>query len=219
VDCRILIAAKRSESVTLTLERVVFPLAHFTLEVSFATSGAATALYGPSGAGKTTILELIAGLRRPTSGRIVLDGQPLDDVPARQRRVGYVTQDDTLFPHLSVRHNLLYGARRDSGEGEGLERVAAVLEIAHLLDRDTHRLSGGEKKRVALARALLSGPKILLLDEPLAGVDVELRNRVLEYLVRVREEFPIPLVYVTHEIEEATTLCDQVVRIDRGRVV
>lgn len=198
---------------TLTLERVTLPLAHFTLDVSFATNGVSTALYGPSGAGKTTILELIAGLRRPASGEIYLDGERLVDRPARERRVGYVTQDDTLFPHLSVRSNVLYGATGS------LDHVASVLEITHLLDRGVKHLSGGERKRVALARALLSEPKILLLDEPLAGVDTELRKRVLDYLVRVRQEFPIPIVYVTHEIEEAMTLCDEVVRIDRGRVV
>jgi molybdate transport system ATP-binding protein len=198
---------------TLTLEQVTLPLAHFTLDVSFVTTGASTALYGPSGAGKTTILELIAGLRQPSSGEIFLDGEPLVRRPARQRHVGYVTQDDTLFPHLSVRNNVLYGATNS------LDRVASVLEITHLLDRGIRHLSGGERKRVALARALVSAPRILLLDEPLTGVDTELRRRVLDYLVRVREEFPIPIVYVTHEIEEAMTLCDEVVRIDRGRVV
>lgn len=197
---------------TLTLERVTLPLAHFTLDVSFTTNGASTALYGPSGSGKTTILELIAGLRKPATGEIFLDGKPLRDVPPRARRVGYVTQDDTLFPHMSVRANVRYG-------GSEIDHVAEVLEIAHLLDRGVKHLSGGERKRVALARALLSNPKILLLDEPLTGVHTELRKRVLDYLIRVREEFPIPIIYVTHEIQEATTLCDEVVRIDRGRVV
>ena len=198
---------------TLELRRVTLPLAHFDLDVSFVTNGASTALYGPSGAGKTTILELIAGLRKPASGEIFLDGQPLTGLPARERRVGYVTQDDTLFPHLSVRRNVLYGAT------ESIDHVASVLEISQLLERGVRHLSGGERKRVALARALLSNPRILLLDEPLAGVDPDLRKRVLDYLVRVREEFPIPIVYVTHEIEEAKILCDELVRIDRGTVV
>lgn len=197
---------------TLTLENVTLPLAHFTLDVSFATNGASTALWGPSGSGKTTILELIAGLRKPETGQIFLDGEPLRDVPPRHRGVGYVTQDDTLFPHLSVRANVRYGGHEN-------DRVTEVLEIAHLLDRGVKHLSGGERKRVALARALLSNPKILLLDEPLTGVDTELRKRVLDYLIRVREEFPIPIIYVTHEIQEAKILCDEVVRIDRGRVV
>jgi molybdate transport system ATP-binding protein len=199
--------------VTLSLEGVTLPLADFTLDVSFRTNGSSTALYGPSGAGKTTVLELIAGLRRPAAGEILLNGQSLVGLPPRERRVGYVTQDDTLFPHLSVRRNVLYGAT------DSLDRVAEVLEITHLLDRGIGRLSGGERKRVALARALMSDPKILLLDEPLAGVDSELRRKVLDYLVRVRKEFPIPIVYVTHELDEAMTLCDEVVRIARGRVL
>ena len=199
---------------TLALDKVTLPLPAFTLDVSFATKGTATALYGPSGAGKTTILELIAGLREPATGSITLDGELLSGRPPRERRVGYVTQDDTLFPHLSVRHNVMYGAR--NGE---LEHVAAVLEIAKIMDRGVRNLSGGEKKRVALARALLSGPRLLLLDEPLAELDVELRHRVLDYLVRVRREFPIPLVYVTHQMDEAKVLCEEIIRIERGRVV
>jgi molybdate transport system ATP-binding protein len=200
--------------VTLALDNVTLPLAAFRLDVSFTTRGTATALFGPSGAGKTTILELIAGLRQPAAGRITLDGQLISALPPQARRVGYVTQDDTLFPHLSARRNVTYGARNGD-----LEHVAAVLEIAHLLDRGVRNLSGGEKKRVALARALLSHPRLLLLDEPLAEIDVEMRRRVLDYLIRVRQEFPIPLVYVTHQMEEATTLCDEVIRIERGRVV
>lgn len=209
---------------TLTVERIVMPLAHFTLDVSFATTGVATALYGPSGAGKTTILEIIAGLRRPRAGRIVLGQRVLFDatereaVPSRHRHVGYVPQDDSLFPHLSVRNNILYGSRARRTEANDLERVAAVLEIDHLVGRGVSNLSGGERKRVSLARALLSGPEILLLDEPLAGTDAPLRKRVLEYLVRVREVFPIPLILVTHDLEEASALCEQIVLIEQGRV-
>ncbi|HEX6178580.1 MAG TPA: ATP-binding cassette domain-containing protein [Thermoanaerobaculia bacterium] len=199
---------------TLSLDRVMLPLANFTLDVSFTTTGTATALYGPSGAGKTTVLELIAGLRRPQSGTISFDGEPLSNVPVQQRRIGYVTQDDTLFPHLSVRHNIEYGARNGS-----LDRVASVLDISGLLDRSVRNLSGGEKKRVALARALMSEPRLLLLDEPLAEVDTDLRARILDYLVRVRHDFPIPLVYVTHAVEEARALCDEIVAMERGRVL
>ena len=197
----------------LKLDRVVVPLAEFTLDVSFETSASATALYGPSGAGKTTILELIAGLRRPTSGAISLDGETLSAMPARDRRIGYVTQDDTLFPHLSVRRNIEYGAR--NGE---LDRVASVLDINALLDRGVLNLSGGEKKRVALARALMSNPRLLLLDEPLAEVDTDLRQRILEYLLRVREDFPVPIVYVTHSIDEARAVCDEAIFVKRGQV-
>ena len=199
---------------TLRIEGVVLPLAHYTLEASVEMAKKATALYGPSGSGKTSLLEVIAGLRRITAGRVILDGRDLTNLPARERRIGYVPQDDALFPHLSVRRNILYGANGD----EDLGRIAAVLEIGHLLDRRTVNLSGGERKRVALARALLSRPALLLLDEPLSGVDVDLRNRVLDYLLRIREEFPIPLVYVTHDLAEAARICDEVVVLERGRI-
>ena len=200
---------------TLRIEEVVLPLAHFTLEANVAMAKKATALYGPSGSGKTSLLEVIAGLRPAARGRVILDDRDLTKLPARERRVGYVPQDDALFPHMSVRHNILYGANGD----EALARTASVLEISHLLDRRTVNLSGGERKRVALARALLSSPELLLLDEPLSGVDVELRKRVLEYLLRIREEFPIPMVYVTHDLEEANRICDEIVHMDLGRIV
>src|SRR5687768_10092443 len=131
-------------------------------------------------------------------------------VPPRERRVGYVPQDDALFPHLSVRGNISYGATDGTDPSHGID----VLEIAAILDRGVTRLSGGERKRVALARALLSRPQVLLLDEPLAGVDVELRTRVLAYLVRVRDEFPIPMVYVTHQREEANAICEEMVVLE-----
>ncbi len=201
---------------TVILREITLPLAHFTLEASVELRASATALYGPSGAGKTSLLEVIAGLRRPASGTVILNGRDVTRVPPRDRHVGYVPQDDALFPHMSVRRNILYGG---CDARFPLERVVGVLEIEHLLGRGVTKLSGGERKRIALARALLSGPEILLLDEPLAGVDVDLRNRVLEYLVRVREEFPIPLIYVTHELEEARRVCEEVVMMDHGRVV
>jgi molybdate transport system ATP-binding protein len=202
--------------VTVILRDVTLPLAHFTLEVSVEMRATATALYGPSGAGKTSLLEVIAGLRQITSGTVVLNGRDVTHLPPQQRHVGYVPQDDALFPHMSVRRNILYGG---NDARFTMERVVGVLEIGHLLDRGIVALSGGERKRVALARALLSGPEILLLDEPLAGVDIELRNRVLEYLVRVREEFPIPLIYVTHELEEAKRICDETVVMNQGKVI
>lgn len=205
---------------TLVLRDVTLPLAHFTLEVSLELNGSATALYGPSGSGKTSLLEVIAGLRRPKGGMVVLNGRVVFDgrldVPPRHRRVGYVPQDDALFPHMSVRRNILYGAR---SRDESLERVAHVLEIEPLLERGIPNLSGGERKRIALARALLTDPEILLLDEPLSGLDLDLRTRVLEYLVRVRDEFPVPLLYVTHQIEEAAAVCEELVRMERGRIV
>ena len=126
----------------------------------------------------------------------------------------YVPQDDALFPHLSVRQNVFYGARG----AENADDVIDVLEIGTLLDRGVQNLSGGERKRVALARALLTRPALLLLDEPLAGVDLALRDRVLEYLVRVRDEFPVPTIYVTHHMQEVEAICDEIVVLERGRV-
>jgi molybdate transport system ATP-binding protein len=203
---------------SVVIRDLFLPLAHFSLEVSATIGARTTALYGPSGSGKTSLLEAIAGLRSPLRGQIALNGRAVFDaggvwVPPRGRRLGYVPQDDALFPHLSVRQNIFYASRRHDAP------VPAVLEIGHLLDRGVKQLSGGERKRVALARALLSNPEVLLLDEPLSGVDVELRTRVLDYLVRVREEFPIPTIYVTHDLAEARAICEEIVVLERGRVV
>jgi molybdate transport system ATP-binding protein len=197
---------------SVAVRDIVLPLAHFTLEVSVEMSARTTALYGPSGAGKTSLLEVIAGLRKPLRGEVAIHGRVVNDVPPRRRRVGYVPQDDALFPHMSVRQNVMYGGAIDAA-------VIDVLEIEHILERDVKRLSGGERKRVALARALLSNPAVLLLDEPLSGVDAELRARVLEYLVRVRDQFPIPMIYVTHDLDEAAAVCEEMVVLERGRVV
>ncbi len=206
---------------SLAIRDVVVPLAEFALDVTVEMHARTTALFGPSGAGKTSLLEVVAGLRRPIAGRIELNHRIVFDavedifVPPHLRRVGYVAQDDALFPHLSVRQNVYYGAGRAPKHAHAIE----VLEIATLMDRSVRQLSGGERKRVALARALLSDPEILLLDEPLAGIDAALSARVLEYLIRVRDEFPVPMVYVTHHREEVASLCDEVVLLERGRVV
>jgi molybdate transport system ATP-binding protein len=210
--------------VTVALHEVTLPLAEFSLQVSEDLGGRTTAIYGPSGAGKTSLLEVIAGLRTPSrgavriTGRTVFDSEAHINVPPRSRRVGYVPQDDALFPHLSARANILYGSRDGNGPFS-IEHVEQVLEIGALKRRGVQHLSGGERKRVALARALLSRPEILLLDEPLAGVHAELRGRVLEYFVRVRDEFSIPIIYVTHELDEAKAVCDDIVMLDRGRVI
>lgn len=204
---------------TLIVRDLILPLAEFTLEVSVTLSRGATALYGPSGAGKTTLLELIAGIRRPRSGRIEMDGRVVCGdgvwIPPRHRRVGYVPQDDALFPHLSVRQNVFYGAAGTENAGD----VIDVLEIGTLFERRVQSLSGGERKRVALARALLTQPALLLLDEPLAGVDLALRDRVLAYLIRVRDELPVPTIYVTHHMQEVEAICEEIVVLERGRVV
>jgi molybdate transport system ATP-binding protein len=194
----------------------------FTLKATVRLDARAAALFGPSGAGKTTVLDAIAGLRTPRRGSIVIDDRVLFstdagiNLPAHKRHVGYVPQDVALFPHMNVRRNLLYG--RHPGLSPDLDRVVGMLEIPSLLDRRVTDLSGGERQRVALGRALMSGPSLLLLDEPLAAVDVPLRRRILPYLLRVRDELKIPIVYVSHDREEAEELADVVVTLDQGRV-
>ena len=196
----------------------------FDLEATFkAATPGITALFGPSGAGKTTVLDAIAGLRTPQSGRIAVHDRVLFDssarisLPPHGRHIGYVPQDVALFPHMDVRRNVLYGRR--PGQKLALETVAAMLEVGTLLDRRVPDLSGGERQRVALARALMSAPELLLLDEPLAAVDVERRRRILPYLLRVRDELGIPVIYVSHDRGEVDQLSDRVVMLENGRVV
>jgi molybdate transport system ATP-binding protein len=208
-------------------------LGAFALDVDFRVERPGiTALFGPSGAGKTTIVNAIAGLFRPARGRIAIDGDVLFDsaigasVPARQRRIGYVFQDARLFPHLSVRDNLLFGARRRPQRGtvprfgsQDFDAVVALLGIEPLLDRRPHTLSGGERQRVALGRALLAAPRLLLLDEPLSGLDQARRAEILPYLERLRDEAGIPMLYVSHNVDEVARLADNMVVLDAGRIV
>ncbi len=197
------------------------------LSVRFEAAGGATALFGPSGAGKTSLVNMIAGLVTPDRGAIALDDTVLFDaaagvnVPPHRRRIGYVFQEGRLFPHLSVRQNLDYG-RRMSGRSRDTEefgRIAAMLDIGHLLDRRPRLLSGGERQRVAVGRALLTRPRLLLLDEPLASLDVAHKREILPYLVRLRDDAGIPIVYVSHTPAEVRRIATTVVQLDAGRVV
>lgn len=213
----------------LSLTKIILPLAHFTMRLELELKGRVIGIFGPSGAGKTSLLDLIAGLRKPSSAIIRLDGQVLIDtsagilVPPRRRGIAYVPQDLALFPHLSVERNLLYGQkspdRSSSSSKFQLSHVVHVLEISHLVRRGIDQLSGGEKQRVALARALLASPRLLLLDEPLASLDAELKARIVPYLTRIRDEFEVPMLYVTHTPEEISELCDEVIRIKAGQIV
>jgi len=212
---------------SITFKDVRLRLGGLALELNLTLDQNITALFGPSGAGKTTVLELVAGLRVPDSGLIELDGAPLTDasrvifVPARKRAIGYVPQDLALFPHLSVRQNIDYGAKKTTSAHPKVSRgkLCQVLEIEPLQDRMPNSLSGGEKQRVAFARALLASPQLLLLDEPLASLDQPLKDRILPYLERIREEFAIPIIYVTHSPAEVRTLCDDVAVLREGKCV
>jgi molybdate transport system ATP-binding protein len=198
----------------------------FSLDVAFANGTGVTALFGQSGSGKSLTLSIIAGLTRPDAGYVRLDGESLVDVEARvfvpvsRRRIGLVFQDSNLFPHMSVRQNLLYG-RWFAPRGErriDFDAVVETLGITNLVSRSPTRLSGGERQRVAIGRALLSCPRLLLLDEPLAALDMERKLEILPLIERVRDEFDVPIIYVTHAIEEVVRLASRVVILDAGRV-
>ncbi len=190
---------------------------------TLALEGMATALYGPSGAGKTTLLEAVAGLRPSRGGRIALDGVVLQEdgrgLSARERGIGYVPQDLALFPHLDVQANLRYGMRVRGAAGPGLSEVAEALGLTHLLRAPATSLSGGEQRRVALGRALLAGPRLLLLDEPTANLDHELKLQVAELLRDLGRRFAVPFILVSHDAQEIGALCQQVACLERGRCV
>lgn len=198
----------------------------FQLDATFITDHGVTALFGPSASGKTSVLSVLAGLRRPDAGRIRLGSRLLYDsatgiyLPPEARRIGYVFQDHLLFPHLSVHRNLLYGWRRRPAQARPVDlvRVVQVLELAGVLDRLPHTLSGGQRQRVALGRALLYGPELLLLDEPLASLDEALKHRVLDYVEQILREWSIPTLYVTHDANEVRRLAQWVVVLGEGRV-
>ena len=205
--------------------QVRLPLDRFALEVDFSARERVTGLFGVSGAGKTTWVEVLAGLRRGAEGvvsfgeEVWLDSRRGVFCPPERRRIGYVPQEALLFPHLSVRGNLLAGRHGAPERAERLGEVVALLELGALLERSVERLSGGERQRVALGRALCAGPRLLLLDEPLASLDGALRRRILPFLARVREHFALPILMVSHNPLELQALCDEVVVLREGRVV
>lgn len=202
-------------------------LGAFELDARFASDGRLTALFGRSGAGKTSLVDIIAGLTRPRRGRVVVDGQVLVDTardvfePRHRRRIGYVFQESRLFPHLSVRQNLLFGrwfSPREAGTTSDLDGVLDLLGIEHLLARRPGALSGGEKQRVAIGRALLSRPRLLLMDEPLASLDAARKQEILPYIERLRDELGIPIVYVSHSVAEVVRLATTLVTLADGKV-
>ena len=201
-------------------------LGEFSIEASFTSEGRVTGLYGASGAGKTSLINMIAGLLKPDRGFIAIDNETLDDtagrvhVPPWRRRIGYVFQDARLFPHLDVSENLDYGRRMNGLKRDGASeaRITDLLDIGGLKDRRPGQLSGGERQRVALGRALLSKPRLLLLDEPLGSLDEGRKVEILPYLVRLRDEAGIPMVYVSHDAAELRQLATQIVMLRHGRV-
>jgi molybdate transport system ATP-binding protein len=202
-------------------------LGEFEVDVAIESKGSVTALFGTSGSGTTSVVTMIAGLVAPDRGRIALDEAVLFDsttginVPPYRRRIGYVFQEGRLFPHISVAGNLDYGRRmsglpRDDAEQQ---RVIGLLDIGHLLDRRPGRLSGGERQRIAIGRALLARPRLLLLDEPLASLDSARKREILPYLVRLRDEAKVPMVYVSHNPAELRRIATTVVWLESGRVM
>jgi molybdate transport system ATP-binding protein len=205
-----------------------FELAYpgFSLNVEVTLPGkGVTALFGPSGCGKTTILRCMAGLTRAIRGRLVINGETWQDdshfLPVHRRPLGYVFQDANLFAHLSVRRNLGYATSRlpDADHHDAFQHIVDLLDIAHLLERPPAGLSGGERQRVAIARALLTRPRLLLMDEPLAALDVARKNEFLPYLERLHDDLEIPVIYVSHAPDEVARLADHIVVLDAGKVV
>ncbi len=202
-------------------------LGTFHLDARFTAPPGLTALFGRSGSGKTSLVNIVAGLIEPQRGRVIVDGQTLVDtdaaafVPAHRRRVGYVFQDSRLFPHFSVRQNLLYGrwfARGSGGASGDLASVVDLLGLAALLDRHPDSLSGGEKQRVAIGRALLARPRLVLMDEPLASLDEARRGEIMPYLERLRDRAGVPILYVSHSVSEVARLATTVVILAEGKV-
>jgi molybdate transport system ATP-binding protein len=206
--------------------RIHHPLGHIVLDVDLALEGGLTALLGPSGAGKTSTLHAIAGLLRPEAGYVAIDGDALTDtargiwVPPHRRGIGYVFQDSRLFPHFTVRQNLAFGrwfSRRRGAVGAAFDDLIDLLDLRPVLSRHPVRLSGGERRRVALGRAILSAPRLLLLDEPLGSLDAARRQEILPYLDRLIAELRLPMIYVTHDLAEVQGRAARTVMVREGR--
>jgi len=199
----------------------------FTLELDLKVSGERIGVFGPSGSGKSTLVNLLAGLTRPDSGQILLDGQVIFDtsnrnnLPSHRRRIAMVFQQHGLFPHLTVLKNLLYGYQRCPADEQRIEldEVAEVLEIGDLLEQKPDTLSGGQSQRVALGRAILASPRLLLMDEPLSALDDDLRYRIIPYLNLVSERFRIPFIFISHSLVEMRLMADQVAVLEKGRLI
>lgn len=204
-----------------------FTQGHFNLQIKCVIDSPVTGLFGESGAGKSTLLSLIAGLITPDKGYLIVDAECLFNseqsinVPLHQRHIGMVFQDSQLFPHLNVRDNLSYGfnLRPRKDRVLGLSQIVEMLEIGHLMSQKPYQLSGGEKQRVALGRALLTSPRLLLLDEPLASLDIRLKHQILPFLRRIKNEINIPMIYVSHAIDEILTLTSQIAIIEHGKLL
>ena len=204
----------------MTLElRLTHAFPGFKLDLDLTAPAGLTCLFGRSGSGKTTIINAVAGLLRPDTARIVLDGVALHDLPPHQRRVGYVFQDARLFPHMTVAQNLTYAARIRRQQAKGFDRIVGLLGIGALLDRRPATLSGGERQRVAIGRALLSDPRILLMDEPLAALDEARKSEILPYIEALRDAFGLPILYVSHALPEVARLATSIAVIDAGRLL
>ncbi|MDX2187488.1 MAG: ATP-binding cassette domain-containing protein [Opitutaceae bacterium] len=212
----------------INLEHIVWKAGTFTLEADLALGACVTGLFGRSGCGKTSLVEIIAGLRKPLSGRVLIDGKVIADAACRKhtspeyRKIGYVPQDAALFPHLTVRENMRYGfppfAPQDPAPRFSWESVTELLDLGRLLGSSPTQLSGGERQRVAIARALLSQPRLLLLDEPFANLDQHRRDTVMPYLRTVRDRLAVPMVFVSHSADDVAALCEQVIVMDGGKV-
>jgi molybdate transport system ATP-binding protein len=219
-------ATEQSSSSSESHLAISLTLGSFQLEIDTRWDAQVAVLFGPSGSGKSSVLETLLGLQPHARATLQLAGEVLEDsernfrLPPEKRGLGWVPQESTLFPHLSVRQNLSFGKKRAGPQAASIfQQAVEVLEIGSLLDRNVETLSGGERQRVALARALASNPRALLLDEPLAALDRNLRARILPFLLRVRDEFGLPMLYITHDPDEAVMLGETLLVLDEGRVV